>query len=287
MPNPRSSKRVTASRLLLLAGLGLALGCQSGSTGSLRLAVAFPALRTASMPAATELIPVVVDRHGVTVGSALLSRSHPRAVMPALPIGPLTVYAAAISSDMEVLAIGKAGTEISPGRLATADVELLPVLVFGHDERLSIMSSVRHGFPIEFGLKIKPLPPGDPTKPGPSPSSGPVGGDVQLGALTAQPTTVPVHYPVALSISAGPEDAVLGLWDWHWQVASTDGNLPPGRFSPTRLVGRRAETVWTPQAAGVYELSVEVTDGLRRVTSNTVAVTVQQGTAGGSVGGNF
>src|SRR5690606_32311584 len=100
----------------------------------------------------------VVDHNGVSVASALLTRDNPKAVLGAIPAGALTVHAAAIGSDMTVLALGKATAKVSPGQLSTAAVEMLPILVFGQDERLGIMASVRRGFPIEFGLRIKPLP---------------------------------------------------------------------------------------------------------------------------------
>jgi hypothetical protein len=257
------------------------------STGGLRVAVRFPDFQTAALPAATVSVPVVIDKDGAVVASATLTREQARMTFPNLPIGDLTVYAAAVGSDQQVLALGKTTTTLQAGRLAQARVEMLPLLVFSGEERLSIMASLRRGFPLKFGLDLRPLPPGDDIKPGSTPSARPSGTPIQLGTLTAQPVEVPIGYPVALSISAEKISGDLTNWDVQWQGGGSDASATMGRISPTTIRGNRAEMIWTPDAAGTFVFRVTITDGVGSATSNDVTVTVTRNSGGANVGGNF
>lgn len=265
----------------------LLCGCIGASSGGLRLAVRFPAFRAATLPDATETVPLVVDKDGAVVAAAILSRAKDRLTIPNLPAGELTVYAAAVGSDSQVLALGKTTTTLLAGQVAQAQVEMLPLLVFGGDERLSVMASLRRGFPLSYGLTLKPLPPGDEIRPGSKPSAKPSGAPIQLGTLTAQPLEVAVGYPVALSVAADAVRGDLSLWDVQWQGGSSDGTATLGRISATTFKGNRAEAVWTPDAPGTFVFRATVTDGTDSVTSNDVTVTVTQTTGGATVGGNF
>jgi hypothetical protein len=269
------------------AATAVLCGCIGASTGGLQVAVRFPALRTAALPAATETVPVVVDKDGAVVAAAILTRDRARLLIPNLPAGDLTVYAAAVGSDQQVLALGKTSTTLLAGRLAQAQVEMLPLLVFGGEERLSIMASLRRGFSLDYGLSLKPLPPGDEIKPGSKPSAKPSGNPIQLGTLTAQPVEVAVGYPVALSIVAERIEGDLSNWDVQWQGGSTDTSATTGRISATTIKGNRAEAVWTPDAPGTFVFRVTLTDGTASATSNDVSVTVTRSTGGAIVGGNF
>ncbi len=257
------------------------------SSGGLQVAIRFPAFRSQSLPAATETVPLVVDKDGAVVAFATLSRTQARLLIPNLPAGDLTVYAAAVGSDSQVLALGKTTTTLLAGRLARAQVEMLPLLVFGGEERLSIMASLRRGMPLAAGLGLRPLPPGDEIKPGTQPSARPSGTPIQLGTLTAQPLAVPVDYPVALSIVAERLSGDLSQWDVQWQGGSADPAATIGRISPTRVRGSRAETIWTPDSPGTFVFRVALTDGSTTATSNDVTVTVAQQSGGANVGGNF
>ena len=270
-------------RLGLGLGLMLACGCTGGSA-ALHLAIAFPGLHTASLPDATVSVPVVVDRSGSVVAAAVLSRAQPRLTLPNLPSGRLTVYAAALGSDQQVLALGKAPTELKPGQIGRAVVELLPLQVFGSEERQSVMASIRQGFPMDYGLGIAPLPPGDGIVPGGQPTAMPVQG-LQLGALTAQPRAVPVGYPVLLSVAIGADGRSGAGWDFQWQAGATETGLTLGALGPTQFRGERAEAVWTPDAPGTFVLRLTVTDGQTSHDSNEVTVTVTRETAGATVGG--
>ena len=271
-----------------MPALALSLCCSClGSSGGLRIAVRFPALHTATVPEATDTVPIVVDRDGAVVASTVLSRTQTSRSFSDLPVGNLTVYAAAVGSDSQVLALGKTTTSLEAGRLAQAQVEMLPLLVFSGEERLAIMASLRKGFPLAFGLALKPLPPGDEIKPGSRPTPRPTGAPVLLNTLSAQPVAVPVSYPVVLSFAVDAAGGDLASWDFTWQGGSTDPALTTGRISPTTVRGNRAESIWTPDAAGTFVFRVTATGGQTSVTSNDVAVTVSRDTGGATVGGNF
>ncbi|MBC7543090.1 MAG: hypothetical protein H7338_10195 [Candidatus Sericytochromatia bacterium] len=251
------------------------------------VAVRFPGLHTATLPGATVTVPVVVDQDGAVVGARLLTRAQARQTFANLPVGNLTVYAAAVGSDSQVLALGKATTTLHAGLLAQAQVEMLPLLVFSGEERLAIMASLRKGFPLAFGLSLRPLPPGSEIKPGTRPTPRPTNAPIQLNTLSAQPAQVPVGYPVVLSIAVEQVVGDLAAWEFQWQGGSPDATLTTGRISPTTVRGNRAESVWTPDAAGRFVFRVTVTDGQTSVTSNDVGVTVTRDTGGANVGGNF